>query len=222
MRSFTMRKKKLGRWREVLQNHIGNNRKEYIIVTLFFIIGVFLGVLFINYTGESQHTEISTYLNQFLTKVNEKQEIDQMAMLKNSLWENIVLTITIWFFGTTLIGLPVVFGMLIYRGFCLGYTISACIQVLGFSKGIVFVLSTLVVQNLIFIPVLLALAVSGFKLYQSIVKDKRKENIKLEMIRHTIFGLVMMVFLCLASVLEVFISGNLLKVIVPLWGQGGG
>lgn len=217
-----MRKKKLGKWKEVVQDHISNNRKEYIIVTLFFIIGVFLGVLFINYTGESQHSEISTYLNQFLTKVNEKQDINQMEMLKISLWDNVLLAITIWFFGTTLIGLPVVFGILAYRGFCLGYTISACIQVLGFSKGIVFVLSSLVVQNLIFIPVLLALAVSGFKLYQSIVKDKRKENIKLEMIRHTVFSLMMMVFLCLASVLEVFISGNLLKMIVPLWNQGGG
>lgn len=217
-----MRKKKLGKWKEVVQDHISNNRKEYIIVTLFFIIGVFLGVLFINYTGESQHSEISTYLNQFLTKVNEKQDINQMEMLKISLWDNVLLAITIWFFGTTLIGLPVVFGILAYRGFCLGYTISACIQVLGFSKGIVFVLSSLVVQNLIFITVLLALAVSGFKLYQSIVKDKRKENIKLEMIRHTVFSLMMMMFLCLASVLEVFISGNLLKMIVPLWNQGGG
>lgn len=216
-----MRKKRMGKWKEVLQSHISNNRKEYIIVTLFFIIGVFLGVLFINYTGESQHTEISTYLNQFLTKVSEKQDIDQMAMFQVSLWENIVLVITIWFFGTTLIGLPVVFGIVAYRGFCLGYTISACIQVLGFSKGLVFVLSTLVVQNLIFIPVLLALAVSGFKLYQSIVKDKRKENIKFEMVRHTLFSLMMMAFLCVASVLEVFISANVLRWIVPYWNQAG-
>ncbi len=63
-----------------------------------------------------------------------------------------------------------------------------CVSILGIGKGILFTLLSLVLQNLIFIPATLALAVSGFKLYKSIIRDNRKENIKLEIVRHTIFS----------------------------------
>ena len=82
---------------------------------------------------------------------------------------------------------------------------------MGLSKGLMFVLISLLLQNLIFIPAILALAVSGFKLYKSIIKDKRRENIKLEIVRHTIFSLIMLILLCLSSIVETFISTQILK-----------
>lgn len=105
------------------------------------------------------------------------------------------------------------FGIIAYRGFCLGYTISAIVSVLGVGRGISFILSNLVLQNLLFIPAILAVGVSGFKLYKSIVKDKRRENIKLEIVRHTLFCGLMAVVVVVASLIEVFASNNLLKII---------
>lgn len=84
-------------------------------------------------------------------------------------------------------------------------------SILGIGKGIFFIALSLILQNLIFIPATLALAVSGFKLYKSIIKDNRKENIKLEIVRHTIFSFIMLVLLLLSSILEIFVSTNLLK-----------
>lgn len=85
---------------------------------------------------------------------------------------------------------------------------------MGLSKGLFFVIISLLAQNLIFIPVILALAVSGFKLYKSIIKDNRKENIKLEIIRHTLFSLLMLILLAISSLIEVFISTNILKAFI--------
>ena len=107
--------------------------------------------------------------------------------------------------------MPIVFGITLYRGFCLGYTISACISIMGLSKGLAFIILSLLLQNIIFIPVLLALAVSGFKLYKSIIKDNRKENIKIEIIRHTMFSLIMLLLLIISSIIEVCISVGILK-----------
>ena len=84
-------------------------------------------------------------------------------------------------------------------------------SILGIGKGIFFIALSLILQNLIFIPATLALAVSGFKLYKSIIKYNRKENIKLEIVRHTIFSFIMLVLLLLSSILEIFVSTNLLK-----------
>ena len=206
-----MNKNKGIKIRETIVNHIINNKKEYIIVSLIFIIGIFLGVLFINNIQEGAKEEITTYLNQFIEKMKNNQEINNIELLKTTIGQNIILAIIIWFFGTTVIGIPVVFGVVLYRGFCLGYTISVCITVMGLTKGISFVLISLLFQNILFIPAILALAVSGFKLYKSITKDKRRENIKFEIIRHTIFSIVMLFVMIISSLIEIFISTNILK-----------
>lgn len=209
-----MRKAKNLKIVETIKEHIINNHKEYIIVTLLFIIGIFLGVLFVNNIQESQRVEIDGYFNNFIEKFKNTEDINQVELLKTSMGQNLMLAVVIWFFGTTVIGIPVVFGIVVYRGFCLGYTISVCISIMGLSKGIVFVLVTLLFQNIIFIPAVLALAISGFKLYKSIVKDNRKENIKLEIVRHTIFSLIMTLVLIVASLIEIFLSTNLLRIII--------
>ena len=85
---------------------------------------------------------------------------------------------------------------------------------MGMPKGLLFILISLFLQNIIYIPAILALAVSGFKLYKSIVKDNRKENIKLEIVRHTIFSFIMLLFLFVASLIEIFISTNILKILI--------
>ena len=198
----------------IIANHILNNSKEYILVTLIFVIGIFLGVMFINSTQDTQISEITSYFNTFIDKLKNTEKIDNMLLFRTTLKENIMLALTLWFFGTTVIGIPIVFGIVLYRGFCLGYTISVCVSILGIGKGILFTLLSLVLQNLIFIPATLALAVSGFKLYKSIIRDNKKENIKLEIVRHTIFSFIMLILLLLSSVIEILVSTNLLKIFI--------
>ena len=207
----TNRKKQKSKLKNVLLNHIYQNLKLYIVVTIVFLIGIIAGVIFINYAAESQITEIGEYLNQFITALKGDYQIDKGELLKNALLENLKLTIAMWFIGSTVIGMPIVFGIVLYRGFCIGYTVSSAIVVLGMQKGIVFFLTTILLQNIVFIPVLIALAVSGMKLYQSIMKDKRKENIKIEIVRHTMVSIILFAVLMGASFIETYVSSNLLE-----------
>ena len=116
----------------------------------------------------------------------------------------------LWFAGTTIIGIPIVLGIILVRGFCLGYTISACVFALGKIKGIMFILTTIFLQNIIFIPALMILGVSSIKLYQSIIKDRRKENIKLSILKHIIISIGIMLTLIISSIIKVEISYRLI------------
>lgn len=198
---------------EFIKEHIKQNYKEYVIVLIFFISGIFLGVFFVNQTNTNQITDVHQYLQNFINEIKNTSSINQMQILKSTLIDKLYLTIAIWFFGTTVVGIPIVFGIVAYRGFCLGYTISAIISFMGFTKGFTFVLVTLVLQNVLFIPFLFGLAVSGYKFYKSIIKDRKKENMKIAFFRHTIFSTLMFIGLCISSVVEIFISTNLLKMI---------
>ena len=199
---------------QTIKEHVANNKKEYVIVSILFVIGIFLGVFFINNVGQEPKTLITEYLNQFIEKLKSTEDLNLIELLKTSIGQNIMLAIGLWFFGTTIIGIPAVFGIVAYRGFCLGYTIAACISIMGISKGIIFVLILLLLQNLLVIPAILALAVSGIKLYKSIMRDKTKENVKIEMLRHTMFSLIMLTVLIVSSVIEIFASTNILKLCI--------
>lgn len=145
---------------EIISNHIMNNKKEYILLTLIFLVGIFLGVMFINNAQESQMTEITSYLNNFTETLKNMKKLETFSILKTTIFQNIILALTLWFFGTTVIGIPIVFGIILYRGFCLGYTVSAIISIMGVGKGMLFVLITLVLQNIIFVPAIIAIGVS--------------------------------------------------------------
>lgn len=207
------RDKRLKIW-EVIKEHIMNNKKEYSIVLLLFIIGIFLGVLFVNHIQDAQKLEITTYLNTFMDKMKNEENLNHLELLRHSMGQNILIAIVLWFFGTTVIGIPIVFGLIVYRGFCLGYTIAVITSIMGLPQGIFFVLILLLLQNILFIPAILALAVSGFKLYQSIIKNRNRENIKIEVVRHTVFSFIMLLILLLSSVVEIFLSTNIFKALV--------
>ena len=89
--------------RETIKNHIINNKKEYIIVTLILIIGIFLGVLFVNNINEAQKTEVTDYLNNFIEKMKSIESLDNISLLKTSVIQNVLFAIILWFFGTTVI-----------------------------------------------------------------------------------------------------------------------
>lgn len=191
-----------------IKDDILTNVKSYFIVIIIFTVGIFLGVLFINQTQDK--TEIEKYINTYVDETKILQNGNYMAELQKDVKNNVILVLLLWFAGTTIIGIPIVLGIIIIRGFCLGYTIASCVFVLGKLKGIIFVLITIFLQNIIFIPALMILGVSSIKLYKSIVKDRRKENIKLSILKHSIVSFIIMLALSISSIIKIEVSYRLI------------
>ena len=202
-----MRKKK-NELLAIIKENIINNYKSYLIVLIIFAVGVFLGVMILNQTEKKE--DIEKYINTYIDETKSIENGNYLIEVKNEIKNNIILVFLLWFAGTTIIGIPIVLGIILARGVCLGYTISACVYVLGKIKGLIFVIITLFLQNMIFIPALMVLGVSSIKLYTSIIKDRRKENIKISILRHSIVSIIIAIILILEAIIKIEISYKLL------------
>lgn len=200
------RKSKLG---TIIYNHINNNKREYLIVIILFFIGIISGVIFINNTSDNQIEEINTYLRQLFNNIKIYNNVDFNALLKQSILTNLIMILVLWFGASTIIGIPVVYGTIIIKGFTFSYTISSIINSFGVGNGILITFSLLLLHNILLIPTIFATGVSGVKLYKSIMKNRNRENIKTEILRHTIFCVIMFVFMMVSSIVEVYISTNI-------------
>lgn len=200
------KKSKIG---TILYNHILNNKREYLIVTILFFIGLIISIIFINNASEDIVKEINSYLNNLFNNIKNYEDVDLLKLLKQSIIHNITITLLLWFGASTIIGIPVVYGAIVLKGFSIGYTISCLLTVYGLWNGIILAISFLMLHNIIFIPTMFAISVSGVKLYKSIMKNKQRENIKLEILRHTIFCFIMLVFMLISSLIETYLSTNI-------------
>ena len=197
--------------------HIYNNIKQYLIISLLFLIGVVAAVIFINNSEKTQiNSELEDNIITFVESLKTEYEIDKGELLRTSIINNIMIAVIFWILGCSIIGIPIIYAIIIYKGFSLAYTISTVILALGTIKGMFFCIISLLLQNIIIIPSLFAMAVSSVNLYKVIVKDKRRENIKVEIARHTIFSVIILILLIASSFVETYLSNTLLEVCITL------
>ena len=201
-------------YKDTLKNYVKNNYKEYLLVCILFLIGIFVGVMIINNCKDTQLTEITIYIKDFITKYKEIENINISSLIIDGIKKNLLFAIILWLAGTTVIGMLIVLIMILLRGIILGFTVSSITIALGFFKGTVFTISSILLQNLLYIPAILTIGVSSIKLYKSIIKDKRKENIKIEIIRHTIISFFMVILIVISVFIGNFISIKMLKNII--------
>lgn len=173
-----------------------------------FWYGIIIGIIFINHTSNNEVNEITSYVQNLTENIKTKENIDKFSCLLESLKQNFEFVLLIWLLGSTIIGSFFIYLVIAYKGLAVGYTISAIIACLGIKGGSIFVFSSLLPQNIIFLPAIFVLAESGIKVYNRIIKNN--VNLKTEFMRHFIIMLIVLVFSAVASVIEAYVSTNLL------------
>ena len=194
--------------KKVLIEYIIRNKKNFIIIAILFCIGIAAGIFLVNNSNEIQRQELNEYITSLIKKIKETNNVNNFELLMLSIKENVTIILIIWFLGCTIIGGIFIYLAILYKGFTIGYTISAMVAVLGIKQGIMISIISLLLQNIIFLPALFLIAENGIKLYKGIYT--RCINLKEEVIRHTVIMLITIMLSIFASLTEVYISMNLL------------
>ena len=194
--------------KKVLLDYIIRNKKNFIIIITIFCIGIVAGIFFINNSNESQQTEINNYIQEIVKNIKDSEEVNRVELLILSIKQNIFFIVIVWFLGCTIIGGIFIYLAIIYKGFTIGYTISALIYVLGIKQGSLIAILSLAFQNIVFLLAFFLIAENGIKLCSGIYK--KRINLKEEVVRHFVIMLISIMLSIIASLIEIYFSTNLL------------
>ena len=166
--------------KSILFDYIVRNKKNFIIIVILFCVGLVGGIIFINNSAETQKLEINDYIQELVNNIKNTEDVNKLNILFLSIKQNVFFIILVWFLGCTIIGGIFIYIMILYKGFAIGYTISAMIAVLGVKSGTVFAISGLLMQNIIFITAFFLKAENRNKIIQGnlqkMYKFKRRSN----------------------------------------------
>lgn len=117
------------------KNSILRQKKFYVFLITLMVIGLISGIVFIFFLNDSDKKQICDNINSFFNLVKNSHSINYTKSISNSLFINIGYIVLIWLLGISVIGFPIIIGLLFFKSFVVGFSISSIIMNYGI-KGL--------------------------------------------------------------------------------------
>ncbi len=184
-------------------------RKSYYIIIGLASIALLFGVLFIFLLNDDNLVFIIENLNKYFKNI----ELGNINYLIKNFINNSSYIVLIWILGLSIIGLPIVLLLLLFKSFLLGFSLSSIIYTFK-GKGILISLAYFFPNKIIYLITLLLVTFYsiGFsiKLFNFLFL-KKQINFKTVMHKYLKILLITLLSSFIISLYETFISTNLLK-----------
>ena len=189
----------------IIKTHINSHKYLYIIITALFTLGFIIGSINSAFLGQDIKQESSNYILNFVESLKTKN-IDNNLLLREVIASNLKPIIYIWIFGLIIIGIPAVFIYIGLYGYSMGFTVTSVISSLGVGKGSVFLIASLIPQEIVFIPIIFFMALNAIMFSKSI-----GSNIKSEILSYTILLIITSIIIVGISLFQTYIGTPLVK-----------
>jgi stage II sporulation protein M len=185
----------------------------YFVVLTFFAIGVAVGAFTVKAMDDSQKQALIKYMQSFFQILTDKS-VDSVAVLRQSITNNVQTIIMIWILGIAVVGIPVTLFIIGARGFIIGFTVGFLINSLGW-KGLVFTLVAILPQNIIIIPCIIAISVISLSFSLMIIKNRLARrwtnNYWKRVLSYSMAIIILFIVSVLGSLVEAYIVPALMK-----------
>jgi stage II sporulation protein M len=134
-------------------------------------------------------------------------DLDKQVILFNSFINQAKSIIAVWFLGLTVIGMPIILGIVFYKGFSLGFTIAFLVQEKAVSGVLISILSILP-QNLVYIPLVIIWSVVGINFSVYIARGRAGSAVSLggALISYTLLMIVFLLIVLAGAFIEAYLS----------------
>ena len=200
----------------IITRHIFEHKSIYIMLSILFLIGFIIGSINAAFAKENVKNESQNYILEFVESLK-TQEIDNDILLRESISANIKPVMMISLFGLVFIGIPVIFMYIGLYSYSIGFTVTSILASLGYQKGIAFILTLMIPQEIILLPTMFIVAVNAILFSKTMLKmNFRTTNIKAELIKYTCVFMMGIIVTIGVSLFETYVGSNLIKFAVGI------
>lgn len=181
-----------------------------ILLSVFlFLTGISTGIFLELTMAADEKSNLASYLQQFLST---DSTVDYPNPFTASLTNNLFLLFVIFLAGLSVLGVPVALAALLYKGVALGFSCGLIMESLS-TRGITVILTALVPQNLLLIPVFLLATAAAFN-YARIALASRKVPIKKSLRETSSYYILLILFMAFIVVIACAIETVLYPIVL--------
>ena len=195
-----------------------NKNNILLVISVIFILGLIFGSIYITILKNGEKTTILNEVGNYFLSNNKLNFEDKIDIFKNELLSNLLYTVSMWLLGLSVIGLPIIFIMIFFKSFTLGFSVSSIFAKYGF-KGIVGVFTYISPSPIILSIFSLFLASYSIIISVKILKGsftKQTINFKTFMGKYFFILLVSILLSILCALFDAFVTPSFTKLFTNL------
>lgn len=150
---------------------VQDNKVQYLLVVFFLTVGITAGTFTISNMHLAAKNELSEYIKMVLVGVK-TQPVDYFAVFLFAWLHNTVLYALMAGFSMLMIGIPVVTALVIYKGFCVGFSLGVLSLLFG-SGGFAMILAAVFITNIVLVPCICKGCITGWNHSISVIKERK-------------------------------------------------
>ncbi len=191
-----------------ISKNLRKQKKIYYILIGLAFIGILFGLIFVFLISDENKILLNSRIQSFFDS-----DIDSFQNFFKCLFNNFILILLIWILGISIVGIPLILIILVFKSFIFGFSISSLISTFGI-KGIIISLFHVVISKSIYLIIIILLSFYSISFSIKLLKSfftKKTIDFK-ESIRKYIKILLISLVVCfIISIYEGFISNYIVN-----------
>lgn len=201
-----------------VKNSINRQKKLYFFLIGLIILATILGILFWFIINKEDKLLVNNELTSFFTGIKDGNNINYLGSFFNSVITNLLYIGLIWLLGISIIGLPIIIGLIGLKGFIMGFSMSSIVSTYGL-KGILGMIAYVFPHQIIFLLLLVLLGFYSISFCIKLFKYlflRQNINFKDAMRRYLKILLISCIGAIVISLYETFIATYFIKLFTLL------
>ena len=186
-----------------------------LLVLIIFLIGIIFGSIYITILSNNQKSDIMHNISLYFKNIDKISFDDKLDIFKNSLYSNLLYVVSIWSLGISVVGLPIIFIIIFFKSFTLGFSVSSIFakyKLKGFLKAILYIFPSRIIFTIYIIFLASYSIIISIKVFKTAFK-KETINFKMFMGRYVFLLVIGILISILCSLYDAFIDAIVLQLI---------
>ncbi len=204
------------RFGQTFHAYMREHQSLFLFTIVLFTMGVIFGAVIVNSLALSQKQELLVFLQYFFNNMNQHGIPEPSAHFQQAFGHYLKTVGIMWVLGLSIIGLPMILLLLFIKGVVVGFTVGFLVNQLQW-QGVTFSLLGVLPQNMLVVPALLIVGVSGIAFSLRLIKTRlvtKRDVIIPHFMTYTALVVTMLAVLTVAAMFETFISPKLMQYVI--------